>query len=112
MSDPGSQMLMQINLDNNSCVSFGYDLVLDGLDSIRTDFYRWEGFYNGPGNFQFAVPGSENVVAYTDHSAIIFKTDGTPCESILMDGPAIDAEFSEADNKLFVAVGDIIQCFT
>lgn len=38
-----------------------------------------------------AVPLAEQVVIITDHSAIFFLKDGTPCESVLLDNPITDA---------------------
>ena len=52
---------------------------------------RWSGRYCGPGSFCLAVPLAEQVVIITDHSAIFFLKDGTPCESVLLDKPITDA---------------------
>ena len=53
--------------------------------------HRWDGRYTGPGCFQFAIPGAEHVLAFTDHSSFILLKDGTPYESVILDGPVLDA---------------------
>ena len=54
-------------------------------------FQRWKRCYTGPGKFLFAVTGADKLYAFTDHSFFIFLSDGTPYESVLLDGPACDA---------------------
>ena len=37
------------------------------------------------------IPGKDRVLVFTDHSVIKFTSDGTPCESIILDSPVNDA---------------------
>ena len=53
--------------------------------------FRWTGRYLGPGKMYFAIPSTNFVSIFTDHSLLTFKFDGTPCESILLDKPMVDA---------------------
>ena len=54
-----------------------------------------------------AIPVTDKVYIFTDHSCIIFLKDGTPCESILLDNSDKDAGIcnicicSEFFNSLF-----------
>ena len=89
LSDPGCQVVMKVSLPGGSCTSFG-----------------WEGRYSGPGYMKFAIPASDRVILFTDHSAISFLKDGTPCESILLDEEVGDAGMWA--NKVFVSASKSI----
>ena len=68
LSDLGCQIVIKVSIHGSSCVPFG-----------------WYGRYTGPGRFKFALPTSDRVLVFTDHSALIFRKDGTRCESIILD---------------------------
>ena len=92
MSDMGSQQVIKVNLKDNSCTPFGQVLLCQNSDFYFEMFNdRWSGRYCGPGSFCLAVPVAEQVVIITDHSVIFFLKDGTPCESVILDKPIIDA---------------------
>ena len=55
--------------------------------------HNWEGRYDGPGLFQFAISSSDKVPAFTDHSSLLFSNDGTASESVILDSPVLDATF-------------------
>ena len=93
VSDPGCQVTMKVSLVGSSCEAFG-----------------WEGRYTGPGTMKFAFPSSDRVFVFTDHSAISFLKDGTPCESIILDEEVSDAGMWE-DNTLHVSVSTSVTEF-
>ena len=74
ISDTGCQMVLKVNIDDGSCVPFG-----------------WKGAYTGPGKFIFAFPAPDKVMLLTDHSVINVLKNDTPCESILLDDTILDA---------------------
>ena len=59
--------------------------------------HSWEGRYDGPGSFQFAISSSDKVLAFTDHSSLLFSNDGTASETVILDSPVVDAT-SEGSN--------------
>ena len=59
--------------------------------------------------FDFAIPAGDYVIVFTDHSAIYFLKDGTPCESVLLDDRIIDAAYF--GKELFVANNTDIRKF-
>jgi hypothetical protein len=65
--------------------------ILNQFQQLIHYFDRWKRRYSGPGNFTFAVPVAKMVYVFKDHSLIIFLPNGTPCESIILDMPIIDA---------------------
>ena len=92
VSDIGCQLVIKVNLKENSCFPFGYcSPVSYNFSGFKMFDNRWSGRYCGPGSFCLAVPIAEQVVIITDHSAIYFLKDGTPCESVLLDKPITDA---------------------
>ena len=93
VSDPGSQMVMKFSLPGGSCTSFG-----------------WEGRYTGPGSMKFAFPAADRVMVFTDHSAISFLKDGTPCESIILDEEVGDAGMWSEDTVI-VSVSKTVEEF-
>ena len=48
-----------------------------------------------------AIPVTEKVCVFTDHSCILFLKDGTPCESILLDNSVKDAGLCKSDICLY-----------
>ena len=52
---------------------------------------------------KFAFPASDMVMVFTDHSAICFLKDGTPCESIILDEEVGDAGMWSDDTVLVSA---------
>ena len=58
---------------------------------------RWSGRYTGPGNIMLAIPVTEKVCDFTDHSFNLFLKDGTPCESIILDNSFKDAGLCKSD---------------
>ena len=55
--------------------------------------HSWEGRYDGPGSFQFAISSSDKVLAFTDHSSLLFSNDGTASETVILDSPVLDATY-------------------
>ena len=95
MSDNGCQFVLKVGINSSSCVSFG-----------------WDGQYIGPGRFKFALPTSDGVFVFTDHCALIFRKDGTPCESVLLDEhEAVNDAGIWHDDTVFMSVGKTIKRF-
>ena len=88
VSDPGCQVVMQVNLVGSSCVAFG-----------------WEGQYTGPGHMKFAFPANDRVFIFTDHSTITFLK-----ESIILDDELSDAGMWEEDT-IYVSVSKSVEEF-
>ena len=90
MSDSGNQTIMVVNVADKSCSPF-----------------RWSGRYTGPGTFRLALPVNDHVLVFTDHSAISFLMDGTPCESLVLDEGVSDSNLSF--DTIFVAESNLIR---
>ena len=90
VSDSGNQTIMVVNVADKSCIPFG-----------------WTGRYTGPGIFRLALPADDQVLVFTDHSAISFLMDGTPCESLVLDEGVSDSNLSF--DTIFVAESNLIR---